>query len=373
MLTTEELKEKVNEITNEKLCQGISDESLINKAKGAWDEAGGFDLPETKDPEWKFWWSLLAFRYANLRMRRIDGLEDLQVADKLFQLNSATFGKASEITSITYLASIYRLSVLSRLNTLQPKEENYKKEIQNLWKTLMSKKSDYEFDSNKRAERVKYPFETAFHNLLELSSYFLGLEAHELHGKHTFYSLPFFETNQSYRILHSKNKNSGIRYPKKIAIEIALSDPNAIVYQLDSIEISSDSKEDAKHKKDSSEEEKALDPRIFPSVKKREWLALPNKAHLQSANPPKEHSLEYLTWILYQFKKERLPDDDNSRHVKGRLKKCLVEWSGYNIPFDTSRGETTRINSDMKTPIIGVVHESVLKNIYQYKPKKSTN
>ena len=377
MLTTAELQQKVEDITEGKMCQGMSDELLINNAKLAWEEAGGFDPPKTDDPEWKFWWSLLAYRYANLRMRRIDRPEDLRVADKLFKLNSTTLGDAREITFITYLASIYRLGVLSRLKLQEPWETNYNEEIKNLWKTLEAKKSDWEILEAKKpdvevgSDKPNFPFETLFHNLLELSSYFLGLDTTKLHGRHTFYTLPSFgsKNSRSYRILHSKNKFSEVRYPKKIAIQIAMSDPNAIVYQLDSIQIPYDPKKIAKQKRESSSGQTSVG-RSNKLSDKREWLAVPNMTFLHRLNPPKEHSLEFLTWILYQSRMEPLPDDDNSRHVKGRLKKSLVEWSGCSNPFITVRTESTFVNPEMETPIIGVVHESVLKYIYDYDPSK---
>jgi len=338
-ITLDTLIQRVIEITDEKVCEGQWKVAL-RKAEKLWDEIDGFDFCKTEsDYECRFWWAMLAYRYAHLLMNDKNDTEIVGKADKLFE---AVYSVNQEQGGMSYLgtyAGIYRLATLFRLRMLDPQKYDLEDKIATLWNKL----GDVTESNNlKRSTTVEdRPLHFHYRNMFELASYFIGKSSHSFAGRDTFCGLPFsgYSNTNGYRLVFSDRVNKMILYPIKIARQIALGYKNAIVYQIDS-----------------------------NPPQNGKWLSKNNLNSSPILSVPPAHTLRMLTWLLYNPDDRLLPTGEYARRIKSLLREELQKFADCEEPFTTNHGQGVKL-TDYPLTVIGIVHDSIFASLYDSIPK----
>ncbi len=221
-----ELKKIIDAITGKKVVAGGTAHAL-EYAKNAWEKCGGDELiPEMdENAESRFWWRLLAYRYANLLMRVAGSIDDFRFAEKLFDKATGMKdpkGKQS-YRELTLLSKIYRIAVIRRIlssDAIDSEERAKYSTLQNnVWSSLFNSRLSLDTEIHTNSPSLQ----TCFHHLLEVTSYGNGLAYEDgLEGQNVIIGIPDSKFD-GYQVVDNRQAFSTTLYryctlPKPVAL-----------------------------------------------------------------------------------------------------------------------------------------------------------
>lgn len=245
--TRKEIKELIDKASDQKLIALHTREAIrtLGYAQRLCD-----DSPDIPEP----WPSIVAYRQAHLIMRLCNDRKNHKKNEelKLLEKADAMFEKASSSSYLGPLPSIYRLSVLHRLNLLTGENHNdkirfsYERAVDNFidWTAGSSRSGNRNTGNLRRLaaistdpdqEKAKRQLQNGIFNMLELTSYFMSLPYNILEG---IGGLNYQDTIQGGWVVISPDPESTeVTIPKELAIEEmeerGKKDPGAVFFILE--------------------------------------------------------------------------------------------------------------------------------------------
>lgn len=332
----DEIQSFVEKITDSKACYDGTDNAILD-AESAWDKYGVTDIQKYNQEE-NFWLSLLAYRYSHLLMRKKSEFKTLEKCDSLLKFISDQIKITHEFNYFHNLSLIYRISVIHRIKKLSNDQSGlYDKQIQTIWNQLNGIKNEFGPDVIRREDFRGFPINSIFHNLLELTCYYNELDYRSLEGANTYLgiTLPINMGKKKYRIIHSKKNYSEKLYPLTIARDIALNEPDSIVFQID-----------LQENRDYFWFEEYLDGKF-------------NKVRATA------NTLELLVCIMSNPEFVESPAEQ-IRVYKSRLVGQLTPLTGLQHPIEHKRGSYMKLSDEIAVNIIGIVEQATYEKCHNF-------